>query len=265
MGGEEFMNKSYEISGIYKCSTSGCNNEVVHVKNEVFNSCGVCNNNNWILVRETKIGVLVEMNKMQSYLEWTKNMMYLDTIADRAKKRSIKRGEVYRCKLGVGVGSEEGKERPCVILQANVGNAKSSNTIVAPITHTSSTLPIVVPISDKLDSDGNIILDGNVLLGNIVTVSKARLGDYICKLSSNEILKIDEAIATSIDIKRHYDTLMRKYEDKLEYIKKLKQKNEEYKGDVDILNSIKALLNEEDSNELIKKIKNILSENMDKH
>ena len=258
------MNKPYEKSGIYKCSTSGCTNEVVHLKNEKFNSCGVCNNCNWEFVRESKIGVLVDLNKMESYLEWTKNMMYLDTIADRAKRRTIKRGQVYRCKLGIGVGSEESKERPCVILQADSGNAKSANTIVAPITHTSSTLPIVVPISDKFDTNGNLILDGNVLLGNIVTVSKARLGDYICELPSNEVLEIDKAIATSIDIKRHYDTLNRIHKDKLEYIEKLKQKNKEYKEDVQVLNSIKSLFNEKDSKELIKKIKNILTENMDK-
>lgn len=258
------MNKS-NMSGVYKCSTFGCTTEVIYEKGEVFSSCGVCNKNNWKFVRASKLGVLVGLNKMQSYLNWTEDMMYLDTIAYRSKNRIIKRGEVYRCKFGVGVGSEEGKERPCVILQANAGNAKSSNTIVAPITHTSSKLPIVIPISDKLDDNGNVILDGNVLLGNIVTVSKARLGDYICELSSEEILKIDESIAISIDIKRHYDALMRIHKDKLDYIEKLKKKNEQYKDDVDILNNIKVLLNEEDSNELIKKIKNILPENMDNH
>ena len=58
---------------------------------------------------------------------------------------------------------------------------------------------------------------------------------------------------------------MRIHKDKLDYIEKLKKKNEQYKDDVDILNNIKVLLNEEDSNELIKKIKNILPENMDNH
>lgn len=258
------MNRPNEKSGIYKCTTNECTNEVVHEKGENFNNCGICNSCNWQFVRESKIGVLVDLNKMESYLEWTKNMMYLDTIADRAKRRVIKRGQVYKCKLGIGVGSEESKERPCVILQADSANAKSSNTIVAPITHTSSTLPIVVPIADKFDNYGKLILDGNVLLGNIVTVSKARLGDYICQLPKEEVLKIDKAIATSIDIKRHYDTLDRIHKDKLEYIEKLKQKNTEYKEDVQVLNTIKSLFKEENSEELIKKIKNILPKNIDK-
>lgn len=258
------MNKAYEISGVYQCNTNECTNEVIHVKGENFNSCGACRNNNWKFIRETKLGALVDLSKMQLYLEWTKNMMFLDTIAYRAKKRNIKRGQVYKCKLGVGVGSEEGKERPCVILQADSGNATSANTIVAPITHTSSRLPIVVPIVDKLNDTENVILDGNVLLGNIVTVSKARLGDYICELPPDEMFKIDEAMAISVDIKRHYDKLTKIYEDKLEYIEKLKKKNVEYKEDVEVLNNIKSLFNEEDSKELLKKIQNTLSKNMDK-
>jgi mRNA interferase MazF len=37
--------------------------------------------------------------KIQSYLEWLKIKLYLDLGADRAKKRVVKRGEVYRCNL----------------------------------------------------------------------------------------------------------------------------------------------------------------------
>lgn len=258
------MSNPNEMSGVYHCNTKNCTSEVVHVQGEAFEKCGICSGDNWKYVRNTKLGVLVNLSKTQLYLEWTKTMMHLDTIAINAKNRTIKRGEVYRCKLGVGVGSEEGKERPCVILQADAGNSRSSNTIVAPITHTSSKLPIVVSINDKKDTTGKVILDGNVLLGNIVTVSKARLGDYVCELSPDEILKVDEAIATSVDIKRHYDKLKTIYEDKLDYIEKLKIKNDKYKEDIRVLDSIKSLFNEEDSTQLLEKIKNILSENVDK-
>lgn len=121
----------------------------------------------------------IDLSKTQQYLDWLKDKLYLNAIARSAGKRTIFRGQVYHCNLGVGIGSEECKNRPCVILQYDSANKTSPNTIVAPITHTTSSLPIVVPITDKLDDKGNIILDGNVLLGNIVCVSKARLGDYI--------------------------------------------------------------------------------------
>ncbi len=164
----------------------------------------------------------IELTKIQQYLEWLKTKLYLDSNADKARKRVVKRGEVYRCNLGQGIGSEECKERPCVILQSDAGNVKSPNTIVAPITHTTSKLPIVVPIADKCDSTGNVILDGNVLLANIVCVSKARLGDFVARLEPAEMNAVDEAIAISTDIKRHYDKLETILNDKIDYINKLK-------------------------------------------
>lgn len=165
----------------------------------------------------------IDLTKTQQYLEWLKNKLYLNAIASSAKNRIIYRGQVYRCNLGVGVGSEECKERPCVILQYNSANKTSPNTLVAPITHTSSTLPIVVPITAKTDVSGNLILDGNVLLGNITCVSKARLGDYITDLTSDEMRLVDRALSLSLNVNHYYQTLQNMYDDKLQYIEKLKE------------------------------------------
>lgn len=71
-----------------------------------------------------------------------------------------------------------------------------------------------------------------MLLGNIVCVSKARLGDFVAKLEPNEMKAVDEAIAISIDIKRHYDKLNNIHNDKLKYIKKLKLKINELKEEI---------------------------------
>ena len=174
----------------------------------------------------------IDLLKTQQYLEWMKDKLYLNAIAPSAKNRMIYRGQVYRCKFGLGVGSEECKERPCVILQYDSANKTSPNTIVAPITHTTSKLPIVVPISDKLDSSGKVILDGNVLLGNITCVSKARLGDYITTLSSDEIKNIDKAISLSLDINHHYVTLQNMYNDKAQYVEKLKSTRTQLKNEL---------------------------------
>lgn len=169
----------------------------------------------------------IDLSKTQQYLEWMKEKLYLNHRANNASKRIVTRGQVYRCNLGIGIGSEECKERPCVILQYDSANASSPNTIVAPITHTTSTLKTVIPIEDKLDSSGAVILDGNVLLGNIVCVSKARIGDYIADLTSDEMKKVDKAIAISLGINHHYQSLRNKYDDKLVYIEKFKTKREE--------------------------------------
>lgn len=174
----------------------------------------------------------IDLTKTQQYLEWFKNKLYLNAIAPSAKNRILYRGQVYRCNLGVGVGSKECKERPCVILQYNSANRTSPNTVVAPITHTTSALPIVVPIAEKKDSSGKLILDGNVLLGNITCVSKARLGDYIADLTADEMRAVDKAISISLDTNHYYQTLQNMYNDKLQYIEKLQNNRSSLQADL---------------------------------
>ncbi|MBP8893763.1 MAG: type II toxin-antitoxin system PemK/MazF family toxin [Saprospiraceae bacterium] len=174
----------------------------------------------------------IDLSRTQKYLEWLKTKLFLDSRASSAARRVVLRGDVYKCNLGVGIGSEENKERPCLIIQYDVANINSPNTIVAPITHTASTIPVVVPISDKYDSAGNVVLDGHVLLGNMVCVSKARLGDFVSKLDSAEMIAVDKAIATSLDIKHYYDKLINIHEDKLEYVIKLKEKIEQLNNEI---------------------------------
>lgn len=213
----------------------------------------------------------IDLSETQQYLEWLKVKLYLNTLAPNAAKRVIKRGEVYKCQLGYGIGSEENKERPCVILQGDSANSTSPNTIVAPITHTNSSLRVVVPLANKYDLDGNLILDGNALLGNIVCVNKARLGDYITTLDPTEMKSIDTAIAYSLNIKHYYDTLNNIYNDKLTYISILKnkittvEKNlREKENEIKILNKIKEELGLEDLNELEKEIRKLIKNSRQK-
>lgn len=206
----------------------------------------------------------IDLSRTQQYLEWLKTKLYLNSNAQNAKNRIVKRGEVYNCYLGQGIGSEECKERPCLIIQNDVANAASPNVIVAPITHSTSKLNVVVPILDQLNKDGKIILDGNVLLGNIVCVSKARLGSCVGSLSPIEMEKVDEAISISIDVKRYYDKLMNIHEDKLVYIDKLKEKvkileveKDTYKDEINKLEKLSLELGFDNLEEMKDKIKSI--------
>lgn len=146
-------------------------------------------------------------------------------------------------------------------------NKNSPNTIVAPITHSSSRLPIVSPISNKHDSNGNLILDGFALLGNVVCVSKARLGDFVVKLDSSDMDAVDKALAISLDLKHHYDKLKNIHNDKLEYIEKLKGKITKLEDSItekdDVLNRLVMLQNElgvKDFDSLEEKIREKISE-----
>ena len=95
-------------------------------------------------------------------------MIYLDTTVTSAQKRIVFRGQVYFCELGEGVGSEETKERPCIIIQNNLGNKNSGNIIVAPITNGGilSNISVCIPnnkykYTDKMGTQ--LYLSGNIL------------------------------------------------------------------------------------------------------
>ena len=59
---------------------------------------------------------------------------------------TYKRGEIWWVDLNPVVGSETGKERPCLILQNDIGNQNGSTTIVAPFLPRTKTYPFVVNV-----------------------------------------------------------------------------------------------------------------------
>lgn len=164
----------------------------------------------------------IELNKIQDLLEWMKTKIYLNTKVEQSNKRYVKRGQVYNCYFGMGVGNEIQKLRPSVVLQNNIGNAKSGNIVVAPITHTYKEIPSIVKITTQYNTNGTILLDGYANVSNILCVSKARLEDYIRTLSTTEMKQIDVAIAVSLDLMSYYAKLKNNLEDKIKYIQKIK-------------------------------------------
>ena len=167
----------------------------------------------------------IDLEKTQNMLDWLKTKLFLDSIAHKAKTRIVRRSEVYECNFGIGVGSEMQKERPCVILQGNVGNIHSSNVIVAPITHTNKPLPCMAKIESQSNNQG-LILDCFVNLSNIQTVSKARLGNYITRLSKNDMKEIDNALYVSVGLIGNIKNYEKRIENLENYIEKLKESNE---------------------------------------
>lgn len=202
----------------------------------------------------------INLNKVQIMLEWLKTKLYLDTIAPKAQKRVVKRGQVYKCNFGYGVGSEMQKERPCVVIQNDIGNIKSSNTIVAPITHDESKLPCMALVTTQIDLQGKIILDGQVNTSNTVCISKARLGDFITDLSNNDMKLVDEALAKTIGLMDYYSDLKKKLNDKLTYIERIKKDRNEAQ---DVIEELKKELKVSDIIGLKEKIKE-LSNSVDK-
>ena len=147
-----------------------------------------------------------------------------------------------------GIGSEIQKDRPCVIIQSNVRNFNSGTVIVAPITHTDKKLPCMAEIESQINEDGSILVDGYVNLSHIQTVSKARLGDYITKLSNTDMKKVNFSIYDTVGLMAEIKENERKLNDKLSYIEKLKLERNEAQ---DNLNIIFSLTNTKSINEVI--------------
>lgn len=115
-----------------------------------------------------------------------------------ANMKEIKRGEIYSADFGAGFGSEQGGIRPVLILQNNTGNKHSPTTIVAAITSrkTKTALPTHVTVTAN-----GLKTESTVLLEQIRTIDKARLGEYIGKLDSKTLAAVDRAIVVSLGIK----------------------------------------------------------------
>ncbi len=112
--------------------------------------------------------------------------------------KQVKRGEIYFADLSPVVGSEQMGIRPVLILQNDRGNKHSPTTIVAAIT-SRKTKP-KLPTHVKINTEG-LQRESIVLLEQIRTIDKSRLGDYVGKLDKDMMGKVDHAIIKSFGIK----------------------------------------------------------------
>lgn len=112
---------------------------------------------------------------------------------------TIKRGEIYLADLSPVVGSEQGGQRPVLIVQNDIGNKYSPTVIVVAITAqiTKSKLPTHV----ELPAKGNGLNKDSVILGEqIRTIDKKRLMQQIGTLNDDMMEKVNEALAISLDL-----------------------------------------------------------------
>lgn len=120
------------------------------------------------------------------------------------KYKQIKRGEIYYADLDPVIGSEQGGHRPVLILQNDISNKRSPVTIVAAITSNrdKTYLPNDIAINPAC-----LPLPSAVLLGQIRTIDKTRLEDYVGKLGKQEMSEVDRGIVNSFGIKYLEDLL----------------------------------------------------------
>lgn len=109
-----------------------------------------------------------------------------------------KRGEIYYVSFDPTIGVEINKTRPALIIQNDIGNMHSPATIVAAIT---STAREAYPHEVFLKAgEGGLPKDSIVLLNQIRTIDKKRLGRKVGMISSDALKKVDRAIAISLSL-----------------------------------------------------------------
>jgi mRNA interferase MazF len=109
------------------------------------------------------------------------------------------RGEVYWVNLDPTVGSEIAKTRPAVIISNDVGNQYADRVIVAPIT--SANIARVYPFEVKVEAgEGGVVQPGKILLDQIHTVDKKRLGAKLGNLPATRVEEVNRAIRLSLAV-----------------------------------------------------------------
>lgn len=113
--------------------------------------------------------------------------------------RTYLRGDLYYADLGEGIGSEQNGCRPVIIIQNDMGNQHSPTVIVAAITSRKETRG-KLPIHYYIGSESGLDRPSVVLLEQIRTLDKKRLGNYIGHLAQKEIEYLDHKLAVSLGL-----------------------------------------------------------------
>lgn len=109
------------------------------------------------------------------------------------------RGELYWANLDPAIGSEIAKTRPALIISNDVGNQYADRVIVAPIS--SGRLGKIYPFEVHLNpGEAGLSKASKILLDQIRTLDKSRLGEQIGTLSAERTEEVNRAIRISLAV-----------------------------------------------------------------
>lgn len=108
-----------------------------------------------------------------------------------------RRGEVYWVDLDPTLGSEIAKTRPCLIISNDIGNQHSARVIVAAISSggTRRVYPFEVLVER---GEGGIAERSKILLDQVRSIDKSRIGRRIGELSPTVMDAVDAALRLSL-------------------------------------------------------------------
>lgn len=111
----------------------------------------------------------------------------------------IKRGEIFFAELNPVQGSEQGGNRPVLVVQNDIGNQFSPTTIVLAITSqiNKAKLPTHVELSKERTG---LEKDSVILAEQVRTIDKSRLRHKVAVLSGDIMTKVDRALEVSLGL-----------------------------------------------------------------
>jgi mRNA interferase MazF len=113
-------------------------------------------------------------------------------------EQRFQRGGVWTVDFEPVVGSEQGKARPALIIQNDIGNRYSPVLIVAAVT-SGERARFDVQVEVKAP-EGGLHHDSLVLLNQIRTIDKRRVGRFCGRLSERTMQRVDAAIRISLGL-----------------------------------------------------------------
>ena len=113
---------------------------------------------------------------------------------------TIKRGDIYYADLSPVIGSEQGGIRPVLIVQNDVGNRHSPTVIAAAITSRMGKTKLPTHIDIYAEQVG-LQKDSVVLLEQMRTIDKKRLGEKMGHLDEATMNAVNNAIGISLGLR----------------------------------------------------------------
>ena len=111
---------------------------------------------------------------------------------------NVKRGEIWVTSFNPARGSEQKGIRPALVVQNNIGNQFSPNTIILAISSKKGNKKLDIKILPS--SKNNLKEKSFVKCSQILTISKKRLLENLGEISDLELEKVDYAMKISLGL-----------------------------------------------------------------
>ncbi len=125
--------------------------------------------------------------------------MHSGTTLNRDLKRDPRRGDILRVRLNPIEGSEQGGERPVLVLSPDLINEYSTVILIAALT--SKKTDRIYPFEALIEPpDGGLSQPSKVMLLHLRSIGKRRITGYYGQVSDEAMSRVDEALKIAVGL-----------------------------------------------------------------